>query len=105
MSRQEESTLFFLAGQAVACAGNLVTEPRSYGPYRLLQMARRVCDSSAVLSAASPRLEALGHRIDEVLSLWSLGEEEFFKAAQGLVSDVVTLAQRGREGPGTASPA
>lgn len=92
-ARPEESTLFLLAGWAVSSAGNLVTEPRAYGPYRLLQMARRICDASEDMAVSSRRLAALGQRIDEVLETWAAGEDAFLSAAQALVPELVSISR------------
>lgn len=106
-TEQVEELLFKLACLAVASAGNLAAEPRTYGPYRMMLIAGSLCEGSTAAGAPSPRLEALASEVERVLSLWPAGEKAFLAAVEELVPKLVSLAHTAREdsapGPSTAA--
>jgi len=89
------STLFRLAGFAVASAASLANEPPSYGPFRLLQVAQRLCAAGSNLGMDSARLDQLTDQIGEALNAWSVSEEVFHRAIAALAEDLISLARQG----------
>lgn len=84
-----EERLYNLVSYMIISAANLWDEPRSYGPLRLVEAAKRLLEIVEQEGMAAPRLSFLRGRI-EAGDDAATGSEEAMRAfLESLVDDVV----------------
>ncbi len=81
-----QQDLFILLGFLLASAHGLYEEPRGYGPFRLLDAARRLAEAMGRHGMADAYLQRL-HAALEAACTGTAGEEELRAIADGLVHE------------------
>ncbi len=84
--RELQRDLFLLLGYLLSSAHGLYDEPAGYGPFRLLDAARRLAEAMSRHGSADPWLERLHAALEEACT-GAAGDEELRRIADGLVLD------------------
>ncbi len=84
--RELQHDLFLLVGFLLSSAHGLYDEPAEYGPFRLLDAARRLAETMGRHGLGDPSLERLHTALEEACT-GAAGDEELRRIADGLVLD------------------